>query len=107
MTRLLCRAVPLAVLALTLPALASAQVTAFVGGRVIDGTGTVIDGGTVVVRDGRIAAVGPAAQVQVPAGATRVELAGKTIMPGLVNAHGHVAATQGLESDPAFYTRDN
>jgi imidazolonepropionase-like amidohydrolase len=59
------------------------------------------------VRDGRIEAVGPAAQVQVPAGATRVDLAGKTIMPGLVNAHGHVAATKGLESKPEFYTRDN
>ena len=107
MTRPLCRAVPLALLALALPALAAAQVTAFVGGRVIDGTGTVIDGGTVLVRDGRIAAVGPAARVDVPADARRVDVAGKTVIPGLVNAHGHVAATQGLESNPAFYTRDN
>jgi imidazolonepropionase-like amidohydrolase len=107
MSRPSLRAAGLVLIALALPSLAAAQVTAFVGGRVFDGTGTVIEAGTVVVRDGRIAAVGPASQVQVPAGATRVELAGKTLMPGLVNAHGHVAATSGLESDPRFYTRDN
>ena len=86
---------------------AAAQTTAFVGGRVIDGTGRVIDNGTVVITGGKITAVGPAA-TPVPAGATRVELKGKTILPGLINAHGHVAATSGLRSDPAtFYTRDN
>ena len=54
----------------------------------------------------KITAVGPAS-TPVPAGATRVDLKGKTILPGLVNAHGHVAATTGLRSDPASYTRDN
>ncbi len=39
---------------------ASAQTTAFVGGRVIDGTGRVIDNGTVVISGARITAVGPA-----------------------------------------------
>jgi imidazolonepropionase-like amidohydrolase len=85
---------------------ASAQTTAFVGGRVIDGTGRVIDNGTVIITGGRIAAVGPASTA-VPPGATRVELKGKTILPGLVNAHGHVPATTGLRTDPASYTRDN
>ena len=42
-----------------------------------------------------------------PEGATRVDVKGKTLLPGLVNAHGHVAATTGLRSDPASYTRDN
>lgn len=84
-----------------------AQTTAFVGGRIIDGTGRVIENGTVVTSGARITAVGPAS-TPVPAGATRVDLKGKTILPGLVNAHGHVAATSGLRSDPAtFYTRDN
>jgi imidazolonepropionase-like amidohydrolase len=86
---------------------AAAQVTAFVGGRIIDGTGKVIERGTVIVRDGRIVQVGPQASVTVPAGATQVDVAGKTIVPGLINAHGHVAATQGLRSGPEFYTRDN
>lgn len=84
----------------------SAQTTAFVGGRVIDGAGKVIDNGTVIVAGAKITAVGPAS-TPVPAGATRVDLKGKTIMPGLINAHGHVPATTGLRTDPASYTRDN
>lgn len=86
---------------------AFAQVTAFVGGRVIDGTGKVIDRATVVVRDGRIVQVGPQGSVTVPSGATQVDLTGKTLMPGLINAHGHLAATSGLRSAPEYYTRDN
>jgi len=86
--------------------LASAQVTAFVGGRLIDGTGQVIENGTLVIDGGRIVAAGPASTA-VPAGATRVDVTGKTLLPGLVNAHGHVAATTGLRSDPASYTREN
>jgi imidazolonepropionase-like amidohydrolase len=86
---------------------AGAQTTAFVGGRVIDGAGRVIENGTVVINGATISAVGPAS-TPVPANAARVDLKGKTILPGLVNAHGHVAATKGLESDPKqFYTRDN
>ena len=84
----------------------SAQTTAFVGGRVIDGTGRVIDNGTVVISGAKITAVG-AASTPVPAGAARVDLKGKTILPGLINAHGHVPATTGLRTDPASYTRDN
>lgn len=85
---------------------AAAQTTAFVGGRVIDGAGRVIDNGTVVINGAKITAVGPAS-TPVPAGATRVDLKGKTILPGLVNAHGHVPATTGLRTDAASYTRDN
>ena len=53
---------------------ATAQVTAFVDGRVIDGAGKVTERGTVVVRDGVIVEVGPAASVRVPDGATRMLL---------------------------------
>ena len=87
--------------------LAAAQPTAFVGGRLIDGTGRVIDSGTVVVDGGKITAVGPTASTAVPAGATRIDVTGKTLMPGLINAHGHVAATVGLRADPSSYTREN
>jgi imidazolonepropionase-like amidohydrolase len=86
---------------------AAAQVTAFVGGRVIDGTGRVIESGTVVVRDGVIADVGPSASVRVPDGATRVDTKGKTLMPGIVNAHGHLSAVNGFRTSPDLYTRDN
>ncbi len=59
--------------------------------RLVDGTDRApIDNATIVVRDGRIAAAGPAASVTIPAGAERVSLAGKTVIPGLINAHGHV-----------------
>ena len=86
---------------------ANAQTTAFVGGRVIDGTGKVIDNGVVVITGNRITAVGPASTT-VPAGATRVDVKGKTLLPGLINAHGHVAGTVGLRSDDANgWTREN
>ena len=49
--------------------------------------------------------VGPAAGVTIPAGAGRVSLAGKTVIPGLVNAHGHVGNTVGMEQGK--YSADN
>jgi imidazolonepropionase-like amidohydrolase len=62
---------------------------AFVGARIIDGTGKApVEKATLVVRNGRIEAVGPS--VKVPAGAQRIDASGKTIIPGLINAHGHV-----------------
>ena len=91
----------------TFAATADAQVTAFVDGRIIDGTGSVIERGIVVVRDGLIADVGPAASVRVPDGATRIDVRGKTLMPGLVNAHGHLSAVDGLKSGPQYYTREH
>ena len=66
-------------------------VVAFTGARVIDGTGAApVEGATIVVSDGKIQAVGKNATI--PAGATRVDMAGKTIVPGLINAHGHLQA---------------
>jgi imidazolonepropionase-like amidohydrolase len=78
-----------------------------VNGRVIDGAGGIIERATVVIENGRIVAVGPPASTTVPQGATVVDIAGKTLMPGLINAHGHVAATSGFRTDPALYTRAN
>lgn len=67
-------------------------VTAFSGARLIDGTGAApIDDAVVLVRAGRIEALGPASTVAIPAAATRVDLAGKTLMPGMINSHGHAA----------------
>ena len=71
---------------------------AFVGGRIIDGTGAAaIEDGVLVVRDGRIEAVGTSDSVTVPADAEQIDVSGRTIMPGMVNAHGHVNNIQGLE----------
>src|SRR5262245_44960565 len=84
-----------------------AQSTALVGARVIDGRGKVMENATIVVRDGKIAAVGPAASTAVPSGAERIEVKGATIMPGIVNAHGHLTGANGMGNDPNGYTRDN
>jgi imidazolonepropionase-like amidohydrolase len=86
---------------------ADAQTTALVGARVFDGTGRVIEHATIVMNGERIEAVGPSASVRVPAGAMRVNVTGRTILPGLVNAHGHVGNTVGLRADAKGYTRDN
>jgi imidazolonepropionase-like amidohydrolase len=84
------------------------DVRAFVGARIYDGTGAPpINDGVIVVRGGRIAEVGPAASVRVPAGAERIDVRGRTILPGFVNAHGHVADTRGLKTGREFYTREN
>ena len=71
---------------------------AFVGGRLIDGTGAVaIENGVLVVRDGRIEAVGTSDSVTVPADAEQIDVSGRTLMPGMVNAHGHVNNIDGLD----------
>jgi len=69
---------------------AAAQDQAFIGARIIDGTGKApVEKATLLVRDGRIVAIG--AGVKIPTGAERIDVAGKTIIPGLINGHGHVS----------------
>ena len=59
--------------------------------RVFDGTGEQAhEGWAVLVTGNRIAAVGPAASLAPPAGARTIELAGMTLLPGLIDAHSHV-----------------
>jgi Tol biopolymer transport system component/imidazolonepropionase-like amidohydrolase len=69
---------------------------ALVGARVITmakGAGDgVIEDATVVVRGNRIAAIGPSASVQVPADAHRIDVSGRTIIPGLIDVHAHVGS---------------
>ncbi len=66
-------------------------VAALVGGRVITMSGDeVIEDGVVVVRDNRIAAVGPRGQVTVPDGAEVIDVSGRTVMPGFVDTHAHL-----------------
>jgi imidazolonepropionase-like amidohydrolase len=73
------------------PAIAQ-SVTAFEDVRIIVGDGTVIERGTLVVQGERIVAAG--ANVNVPAGAQRVNLAGKTVMPTIVDTHVHLSPTR-------------
>jgi imidazolonepropionase-like amidohydrolase len=66
------------------------KATAFTGARVIVGDGRVIENATLVVEGSRLAAVGPAGQVTPPAGATTTSLAGKTVMPAIIDTHTHL-----------------
>ena len=63
---------------------AGAQTVAITGGRVYPVSGPPIENGTVVIRDGRITAVG--AGIAVPAGAQRIDATGKWVTPGLINS---------------------
>jgi imidazolonepropionase-like amidohydrolase len=95
-------------LALLSHAAMAANLKAFVGARIVDGTGKpAIENGTLVIQDGRVTAVGPSARVKPPGGAEVVNATGKTIVPGLINGHGHVGETQGLRSGAQFYTPEN
>ena len=81
---------------------------AFIGARIINGTGeTPIEEGVLIVRDGEIETVGASDAVEVPADAERIDATGKTIIPGLINTHGHVNDVKGLQSDPSFYTEEH
>ena len=68
----------------------AARVVALTHVRVVDGTGQrARDDHTVVIRDDRIEAVGPAGTISIPAGAQVLDLAGHTVIPGIVGLHQH------------------
>jgi len=87
------------------PAFGNDGTIAFVGATVIDGTDAepLVDG-TLVITDGRIRTVGPRSAVTIPNGANVVDVSGKYIMPGMINAHGHVGATVGLNGNGGYST---
>jgi imidazolonepropionase-like amidohydrolase len=94
------RAVPLSaalLLAALAPAVAVAQERphAFRGAQIIPIVGAPIDDGTLVVQNGRIVAVGPSTSVRIPDGAEVHDVAGKVIMPGLVDTHSHIGGGDG------------
>ena len=87
------------------PAFGNDGTIAFVGATVIDGTDAepLVDG-TLVITDGRIRTVGPRRAGTIPNGANVVDVSGKYIMPGMINAHGHVGATVGLNGNGGYST---
>ncbi len=68
---------------------------ALVNARIFDVEKKAATMGTIVIKDGRVAAVGAASAVKVPAGAETLDVAGKTVLPGLWDMHTHVQATAG------------
>jgi imidazolonepropionase-like amidohydrolase len=78
------------------------------GARLIPGDETaVIDESAFLVENGTIARIGKKGEVTGPEGVTRVDLTGKTVMPTLVNSHGHPGFQRGLSYSGANVTREN
>jgi len=74
----------------------------------IDGTGRPpVPAAALLVRDGKIDYAGPKAQMRAPAGAERLDLTGKYVMPGIIDLHVHLGNVKGLVQDPKFFTREN
>ena len=97
-------------LGLLLPIGSQAQgpdsVIAIVGGTLIDGNGgQPVANATVVVRNGRIAAVGPSTSVAAPRGARVINAAGKFVTPGFVDANVHVSIYSGIENFARYQDR--
>ncbi len=79
---------------------------AFTGATLIDGSGNEpIQDGVLLIQDGRIIAIGPKAEVKIPEKATINDVTGKFIMPGIINAHGHVGYVKGIEG--GHYSTEN
>jgi imidazolonepropionase-like amidohydrolase len=88
----------LATAGIALPA--AAQDLVISNARILDGTGAVVERGTVVVREGRIASAGATA-ANAPANAVRIDAGGRTVMPGFIDAHRHI-----IQGDPARWLAD-
>ena len=85
---------------------AESRFIAFSGAHLIDGSGgEPIRDGVLLIHNGRVAAVGPRAEVDIPDGAIINDVSGKTIIPGIINAHGHVGNTKGIEG--GHYSAEN
>jgi len=86
----------------------AASTFAISGANIWDGAASapILDG-VIVVGNGRIRAVGPRASTPIPKGAMVISGAGKTLIPGLINAHGHVGMTKGLKAGPDNYSEEN
>lgn len=81
----------------------SSRTTAFQHARILDGTGRTLENATLVIAGERIVGI----NVPPPRGAALVDATGKTIVPGLINAHGHLGVTEGAQVGPASYTATN
>lgn len=82
---------------------AGAQLRAFTGATLIDGTDRgAIPNAVLLVRDGRVVEAGGAGRVAIPADAERIPLDGKFVVPGFINAHGHVNSARDLATYAAY-----
>jgi imidazolonepropionase-like amidohydrolase len=94
--------------ALAIAAPAVADTVAISAARMIDvANGSSIANPVVVVTDGRIIASGPAGSVAIPAGARRIDLAGLTLLPGLIDMHVHLTSDPTISGYGALEFTDN
>ena len=85
-------------------------VTVFEGARLITGDGSApIEGSAFIVQNDQFTRVGRRNELQVPAGAVRVDLTGKTVMPAKVDLHGHIGYQHDVDGTMAkeYFTREN
>ena len=85
-----------------------AEVKVFKNITLIDGTGRgAATERAMIVNNGRIAWVGPVAQLAAPSGAEVIDFQGKYVMPGMIGLHVHLGVTEGLTQDAKFFTPEN
>jgi imidazolonepropionase-like amidohydrolase len=89
---------------------ATTVTTVFEGARLITGDGSApLENSAFIVQNGQFTGVGRRGALQVPAGAVRVDLQGKTVMPAKVDLHGHIGYQHDIDGTMAkeYFTREN
>jgi len=101
-------ATAVALLAAGLVSPAGAETTVLRNVTVIDGTGAPAKpNSAIVMTDGKIAYVGPVSGLKAPQGAKVVDLAGKFVMPGIIDSHVHVGMMHDVTQDEKYETPEN
>ena len=93
--------------AATSPSAGSDVAVLFDGARLIIGDGSVIENGAFLVERDRILEVGSTGEVTAPPGATSIDLAGKTVIPALIDAHMHIGYEGYMSWGSQNYSREN
>ena len=87
----------LAALVCSAPIAAQERATAFINARIIPISGPPVEQGVLLIQDGKITAVGDARTVRLASNVVTVDMAGKTIMPGLIDTHSHIGGPAGAD----------
>jgi imidazolonepropionase-like amidohydrolase len=86
----------------------SPRATLFEGARLLSGDGQApVENSAFLVENDRFTRIGRKGEIAAPAGATRIDLSGKTVIPALIDAHSHIGYMKNLSSGPQNYTREN